>query len=71
VIARSSSWSATSFRGLAKLGKVSLDALASGDHREQLHAAVAVRAFKHVDVEGPLQKLSPGAISAGRFRQEL
>jgi hypothetical protein len=29
---------------------VSLDALASGDHREQLHAAVAVRAFKRVDV---------------------
>jgi hypothetical protein len=37
-------------RGLTELGEVSLDAVASGDHREQLHAAVAVRVFKHVAV---------------------
>jgi hypothetical protein len=38
---------------LTKLGEVSFDALAVGDHRQQLHAPVALRAVENVDVERP------------------
>jgi hypothetical protein len=55
----------------AKLGEVSRDARAVGDHRQQLHAPVALRAVENIDVERPFQKFGPRAISACVFGREL